>query len=297
VPFSPDTYLASLPVTAPEIYQQPLAADVSVGTAAVFEARAFGHPLAWQWYRNGKPLEGETSSVLTVIPRSIDEGDAEYHVVVTTPKGTAKSASAPLRVRPFEGPEVRRAGKAPVLDGRAEPLWETADAHPLRHFVVQRALPPDPADFSASFKALWDDENLYLLIEVRDDVLVNTDPRSYHNDSVEVFLDLHNSKTASYGDGHFQLRATRGRDGVDMERGGAGPGIRAGQTETEGGYVVEMAVPWKALGGEGEPFLGLDVHVNDNDKDRREDKLAWWASSDEAHLKPSIFGTARLVGE
>jgi len=179
-----------------------------------------------------------------------------------------------------------------LLASQLQPREGQGDAPP---YVYSRTA--SPADFSASFMALWDDENLYLLIEVQDDVLVNTDPRSYHNDSVEVFLDLRNSKTASYGDGHFQLRATRGRDGVDVERGEAGPGIRAGQAETEGGYAVEIGVPWKALGGRGGPFLGLDVHVNDNDNDRREDKLAWWASSDEAHLKPSIFGTARLVGD
>ncbi len=297
VPFSPDAYLASLPVTAPEIYQQPLDANVTVGTAAVFEARALGHPLAWQWYRDGEPLAGETGSVLTVVPRSVDEGGAVYHAVATTPEGTAKSLTARLRVRSFRGPEVRRAGHAPVLDGRPEPLWDSAAVQPLRRLVVQRNEPPAAADLSASFKALQDDENLYLLIEIRDDVRVNTDPRSYHNDGVEVFLDLHNSKAASYGDGHFQLRAIRGREGVEVERGEAGPGIRAAQAEIEGGYVVEMAVPWQALGGRGERFLGLDVHVNDNDEDRREDKLAWWASYDEAHLKPSIFGTARLVAD
>lgn len=300
-PFSPDAYLASLPVTAPEIYDEPLDAEVTVGTAAVFEARALGHPLAWQWFRDGEPLAGETASVLTVVPRSAGEGGSRYHAVAETPKGRAESRKARLTVGPFAGPDVPRAGRAPALDGRAEPLWDAAAVHPLRRLVVQRDRPPAPGDFSASFRALWDDDNLYLLIEVRDDVLVDTDPRSYHNDGVEVFLDLSNSKAAAYGDGHFQLRAIRGREGVEAERGvldrssGAGPGIRAGQAETEGGYAVEMALAWEALGGRGGSFLGLDVHVNDNDLDRREDKLAWWASEDEAHLRPSIFGTARLV--
>ena len=44
-------------------------------------------------------------------------------------------------------------------------------------------------------------------------------------------------------------------------------------------------------------FLGIDVHVNDNDNDRRETKLAWAGRRDNAYQSPSAFGVLKLASD
>jgi hypothetical protein len=70
-------------------------------------------------------------------------------------------------------------------------------------------------------------------------------------------------------------------------------GFRAAQQEAARGYRVDFTVP---LGGSVGPgaFIGIDVHVIDNDNDRREHKIGWAAKNDDAYRSPAALGTVRL---
>jgi hypothetical protein len=78
------------------IVGQPLAQTVNKGDSAVFEVKAKGLDLGYQWRRNGVVIGGATGSVLSV--SSVEEGGV-YDVVVTHAFGASLSESVKLTVR------------------------------------------------------------------------------------------------------------------------------------------------------------------------------------------------------
>lgn len=69
------------------------------------------------------------------------------------------------------------------------------------------------------------------------------------------------------------------------------------QVQTPTGYVVELAFPWTTLkeAPAAGAFVGLDIHVNDDDNGGgRDGKLAWFGDLDNAWQTPKAFGNAKL---
>ena len=57
-----------------------------------------------------------------------------------------------------------------TIDGIAdETSWQQANWHPINHLILGNK--PSKKDFSGQFKILWDEGQLYLLVEITDDVL------------------------------------------------------------------------------------------------------------------------------
>lgn len=88
--------------------------------------------------------------------------------------------------------EVIKATSHITIDGIAnEAAWDKAQWHPLTHLMVGEM--PLPEDFSGRFKMLWDKEQLYLQVEVTDDVLIDTHPdpllKYWDDDCLEIFID------------------------------------------------------------------------------------------------------------
>ncbi|SDD42948.1 Carbohydrate family 9 binding domain-like [Aquimonas voraii] len=80
-----------------------------------------------------------------------------------------------------------------MLDGRAdESSWSVADWHPLSHVLVGTPV-SDEADFSGRYRLLWREDALYLLAEIRDDVLSDgsADPLLdyWADDALEILID------------------------------------------------------------------------------------------------------------
>jgi endo-1,4-beta-xylanase len=130
----------------------------------------------------------------------------------------------------------------------------------------------------ATFKALWDEHHLYVLVSVSDFT------RS-HGDRVEVFVDENNGKTASYEPDDAAY---------DFRRHGAGKKpVRFRMRERDGGYELEAAIPiTRALlrGAE----VGFDVRVTDAN---RGTVAAWNDFTLDQATDTSKFGTLSLVGE
>ena len=156
-----------------------------------------------------------------------------------------------------------------------------------------------PADLSASWRARWDDDALYVTVDVTDDVLLADDGDAwYQDDGVEVYLDLDNAKTfGGYDDDDRQVSI--GIDGtVRVTKGPEVSGARATVRRTGTGYVAEVSLPWAGLGAEASAgkFIGLDVHVIDDDDGGSSDaKLSWYSEQDQAHDNARLFGTAALA--
>jgi len=82
----------------PGITTQPASASVVQGNSASFSVTATGTaPLNYQWLKNGAPISGAISNVLTLAAVSTNDA-ANYSVVVTNSVGTLASSSATLTV-------------------------------------------------------------------------------------------------------------------------------------------------------------------------------------------------------
>ena len=63
-----------------------------------------------------------------------------------------------------------------------------------------------PDDLSASYRTLYNDTNLYVLVDVTDDGVMHDSPLWYDDDGVEIMIDGDYSRGASYdGTNDFEL--------------------------------------------------------------------------------------------
>jgi len=191
-------------------------------------------------------------------------------------------ALAPREGKPVElslptalTPAPTRSGIA--VDGRADD-WQDAPALVLKD--RSDVLPPDeagwhgPDDLSVRVSLGWDEENLYLLVRVTDDVHHTPNASQFwKSDALQIGLDVMNdaSDVPGYGDDDREYGAM-----VDAS------GTRAYQTHPQGEprfrvvgarieerkeTLYELALPWSGLGRA--PRAGmvfsLNLTVNDND--------------------------------
>jgi hypothetical protein len=103
--------------------------------------------------------------------------------------------------------DVSYAEHAPVIDGRAdEAVWADAPWRTLTHVLVGES-PTSASDFSGRYRLLWNEDALYLLAEIRDDVLSDGQPDPlldyWADDALEILVD----EDASGGDHQFNHRA------------------------------------------------------------------------------------------
>jgi hypothetical protein len=160
-----------------------------------------------------------------------------------------------------------------------------------------------PSDLAANFKAMWDEDNLYVLIDVTDDKLVNDSSPDewWFDDSAEVYIDADNSKSNQYDDDdaqyHFDWDKANPTMGVHQQHGRM-ENVEFAMVTTDKGYRTEIKFPWKTLGVKPVPgsSIGLDIQVNDDDDGgQRDTKLAWHDSHDNAWDNPQAFGNAVLA--
>src|SRR5271155_5406123 len=85
---------------APLIISQPGNQTVTVGQTATFSVTATGTgPLTYQWFVNGVPISGATSSTYTTPPTTAGQSGSVYTVTVSNPAGSVNSNGATLTVQ------------------------------------------------------------------------------------------------------------------------------------------------------------------------------------------------------
>ena len=200
-----------------------------------------------------------------------------------------------------EGPAagIAPAKTAPIIDGQVDGCWAGASQYALKNSYY--GAPSSAADLSASFKAVYDKDNLYVLIDVADDDLQNDSEEFWLDDAVEVFIDADNSKRNDYDDNDFQYHFGWDADSpvIGESQHNNMAGVKAAFARTDAGYRAEIKLPWSTLGTQPVPGtpIGLDVQVSDDDGGGdRDSKIAWRAPQDDAYLHPRVFGTAQPLG-
>ncbi len=202
----------------------------------------------------------------------------------------------------------------PVIDGNEDAVWSAAPRYKLANVIYSP--PSSPNDLSADFRAMWDANNLYMLIDVTDDVLVNdTRPDQFvrlptgsivmpwfYDDCVEVYIDADNSKSYRYDNDdaqyHFDWDRTNPTMGIHNGHGRM-ENIEFAMVATERGYCTEIKFPWATLGKKPSvgSSIGLDVNINDDDDGgERDTKITWCGKRDVDWNNPHAFGNGELAG-
>jgi len=214
--------------------------------------------------------------------------------------GQAKAQAETKRRQEERPATIKKTSQAPVIDGKAEGLWSDAKKYEIGN-VIYSPVSSDE-DLSAYYKAMWDAENLYLLVDVIDDELKNDSEEYYYDDTVEVFIDADNSKESGYGENDYTYNFNWDRTSPSMEERGQpyqNDDIKFALATSADGYLLEIKFPWSSLGTKPAAGvkIGLDVHVNDDDDGgERDTKLTWRDKHDNAWQNPNVFGTAELAG-
>jgi hypothetical protein len=192
--------------------------------------------------------------------------------------------------------EIGYAVAPPAIDGEVDAVWASAAA---QYFVPLE----DANDASGSWKLLYDEENLYVLVEVTDDILQNDSAAAWQDDSVEVYFDGGNTKlsTPLSGDDHQYTFGWTADDIQGTNIAGYTEGIEQAQVTTAAGWRLEIKMPWASLLGdpnampEARDLIGIDLYYNDDDDggDTREGKMLTF-SAVEGWNDASQWGTAIL---
>ena len=249
-----------------------------------------------------------TSSPYTITWNDPAYGNYQITAIATNSALQTATSSA-ITVNVIE--PVYSTTTAPTIDGVVDALWSNYQPSSLNNVLTGTV--SSSTYLSANWQATWDANNLYILVVVQDDVLVNTNQplaTIYNDDGIEIYIDMGNTKTTSYGSNQFRYTFRWNDPTVYELQHSATTGVKLGQTSqgiTAGcttncaaqGYTMEVAIPWSTLGASA-PAIGnlegFDVAVNDDDNGTRDAKIAWNMTTDNDYQDPALFGTIIMEG-
>ncbi|MBB6020304.1 endo-1,4-beta-xylanase [Paenibacillus sp. JGP012] len=181
------------------------------------------------------------------------------------------------------------ASSLPVLTNRAVTLSGTPNIKaPKQDAVwnkaVATALKGNSGAGATAFRTLWDNNNLYVLIDVQD---TTKNPQ----DKVELFVDLNNGKTPVYEADDRHITITRAGTAT-----GAQPNTYHVR-KVANGYQVEVSIPWANAPAVLSREIGLDVRVTDagTGGTNAHQMLYWNDRTLSQHSDTSKYGVIQLA--
>ncbi len=176
-----------------------------------------------------------------------------------------------------------------TIDGDAsDAAWSKATSIPLTISLG--------ANVTADAKALWDENNLYVLVNVNDSVLNKASSDAYQQDSLELFIDENNHKSDAYEADDKQYRVNFDNEQSFNGQKCNADNIVSATALTETGYMIEAAFKWTDIAPAKNTVIGLEFQINDADASgKRAGTLSWNDTTGTGYACPGVFGTAVLV--
>jgi endo-1,4-beta-xylanase len=179
-------------------------------------------------------------------------------------------------------------GKPDMLGKALDPLWETAASFPMTATLSENA--DEDGKVKASFRVLWQPDMLYVLADITDPYLDDSNVNTYMQDSIEVFVDEGNHRTGTYEDDDGQYRVNF-KNVLTIDHGTVTPVSRAFVKDM--GFAVEIAIPFTASMEQGN-VLGFDVRYNNAALGGRRTLLNFCDESDTGWNDTTVFGLLEL---
>lgn len=200
------------------------------------------------------------------------ESSSKYYAVATMKPGIEKIPYGTISV-----------------DGEEDAAWDNAVNIPL---TINK-----DSEASANAKVLWDDDNLYVYATVNDAVLDKTGAQTHEQDSLEVFIDEDNGKTASYGEDDKQYRINYNNEQSFNGKKCLAENVKSATKTIVGGYVVEAAFKWTDIRPANGTKIGLDLQINDAKGGKRTGTLSWYDETGMGWSGSNVYGTVELTGK
>lgn len=214
--------------------------------------------------------DGETGSFNDLTGKQ--ESSSKYYAVATMKPGIEKIPYGTISV-----------------DADADAAWGNAVNIPL---TINKG-----SEASANAKVLWDDDNLYVYATVKDAVLDKKGAQTHEQDSLEVFIDEDNGKTASYGEDDKQYRINYNNEQSFNGKKCLAENVKSKTKTIEGGYVVEAAFKWTDIKPANGTKIGLEFQINDAKGGKRIGTLSWYDETGMGWSGSNVYGTVELTGK
>ncbi|NJM17187.1 MAG: hypothetical protein HC896_18990, partial [Bacteroidales bacterium] len=179
----------------------------------------------------------------------------------------------------------------------ADSYWDAAAWGALPGTPITKAIsgtPDGEEDLSAVFKTAWDDDNLYVFVEVTDDSVAAPTTGAGNNDNVEIFVNLGPDEYGKWGlDSSSQIRLVYQPIGFQNDSiSGGGYALNNVSADfkyfwnkTETGYTTYCRLPWEMITpvsytpAELGSKIRLEVNVGDNDGGTGRDHIIGWSTT------------------
>lgn len=214
--------------------------------------------------------DGETGSFNDLTGKQ--ESSSKYYAVATMKPGIEKIPYGTISV-----------------DADADAAWGNAVNIPL---TINKG-----SEASANAKVLWDDDNLYVYATIKDAVLDKTGAQTHEQDSLEVFIDEDNGKTASYGEDDKQYRINYNNGQSFNGKKCLAENVKSATKTIDGGYVVEAAFKWTDIKPANGTKIGLELQINDAKGGKRIGTLSWYDETGMGWSGSNVYGTVELTGK
>lgn len=250
---------------------------------------------------------GNLSQAITITAIDDSEFEGPETVTLTLQPGSGyqlgSATAATISIADNENPPCLGAvigltADAPANDSNIEAAWNEVPTTTITNTNVGTV----QGDYSAHWRAMYDEQALYVLVEVQDSNLNNDSGSEWWNDDVvNVFIDGNNSKGNNYdGLNDFQLGFRWNDSNINV--GGNSVQNTAGITfnmfASAGGYTLKAAIPWTTIGVSPElgSQIGFDIAVDDDDNGgAREAQTSSFATTEMGWAQPSLFGSVYLT--
>jgi endo-1,4-beta-xylanase len=176
----------------------------------------------------------------------------------------------------------------PVIDAQVDDVWAGTPVLETDLYLL--------AWQGAHGKAqvLWDEDNLYVLVQVEGAAMNKQSPNAHEQDSVEIFVDENNAKTAYYGDDDGQYRVNFDNEG-SFNPLPVSAGFISAARVSGSSYTVEMRIPFKTIKGADGTAIGFDLSINGaSNSGTRESVAVWNDLSGQSYRDTSGLGTLTL---
>lgn len=178
----------------------------------------------------------------------------------------------------------------PVIDGSIDAVWSETAGMPINRYQMAWH------GANGVAKALWDDENLYVLIQVSDAQLDKSSANEWEQDSVEIFLDENNAKTSFYQDDDGQYRINFDNE-TSFNPSSLAAGFESATQVSGSNYTVEMKIPFKSITPANNLQIGFDAQINDAKNGARQSVAAWNDTTGNGYQDTSVFGVLTLISK
>ncbi|MBU6400863.1 MAG: PIG-L family deacetylase [Verrucomicrobia bacterium] len=238
-------------------------------------------PAAWLVERTTQGFStasGRATTLAFQVTPPTGSPDAELTAQATLGGNLLKAV---CRAHPVPRMIVPRVGAAPLLDGSGNG-WEQIPTAAIPPSNLVEGHVASAADSSATFQLAFDEQRLYVDVEVKDDVVVsNIAPNDirghWRSDSVEICIDPVGGAEDTMGCfkvGIFPFDTTgvvRGARDADANQGpieDTAPGTRLVSRRTSDGYRIQASIPFSEIGVKPTAGrrLGFNLIVYDGDK-------------------------------